>query len=140
MITNLRATHAAELTSLAKFRSFIDDACYQIGVGSDTREDLKLAVDEACANIIEHGYAGMDPGSIIVQLYADPDRVIVTITDFGQPFEPYEPDAPDAEAIMADQESGSFGLYFIYQTMDEVDYETNPDCNNLILTKRRSGI
>jgi anti-sigma regulatory factor (Ser/Thr protein kinase) len=37
---------------------------------------------------------------------------------------------------LEDRPTGGLGLYFIYQSMDEVDYETNEDGNTLILIKR----
>lgn len=134
MIT-LRAAYAAEYSSLAKFRAFISANCEQAGIKLETCQDIVLAVDEACTNIIEHGYAEMDPGSIIVEFYADRQRAMITITDFGHPFEPYEPETPDVEAILEGDHMGGFGLYFIYQSMDEIDYQTNQDGNSLILTK-----
>jgi anti-sigma regulatory factor (Ser/Thr protein kinase) len=135
MIT-LRAAYAAEVSSLAKFRAFIDANCEQIGMQGEICQDIKLAVDEACTNIIEHGYAEMDPGSIIIEFYADKHRAVITLTDFGHAFEPYEPEAPDVETILEGEHMGGFGLYFIYQTMDEVDYQSNEDGNSLILTKK----
>lgn len=134
MIT-LRAAYAAEFSCLSRFRAFIDANCEQAGISGEVCHDIKLAVDEACTNIIEHGYAGMDPGSIIVEFYADNQRAVITLTDFGHPFEPYEPDAPDIGAILESDYVGGFGLYFIYQTMDRVDYRTNEDGNALVLTK-----
>jgi anti-sigma regulatory factor (Ser/Thr protein kinase) len=135
MIT-LRAAYAAEVSSLAKFRAFIDANCAQAGIGDATCQDIKLAVDEACTNIIEHGYADIDPGSIIIEFYADKHRAVITLTDFGHAFEPYEPEAPDVQSILESDHVGGFGLYFIYQTMDEVDYQSNEDGNSLVLTKK----
>jgi len=123
--TQHQITRSAELESLSVFRDFIEKAytddqiCY----------DLKLAVDEACTNIITHGYAGMNPGSIILSLEIEPNKAVVTITDFGHPFEPSEASAPDVEAGLEDLPMGGFGLFFIYQTMDEINYETTEDGN-----------
>ena len=83
-------TCAADLESLSVLRRFIDTSC-RPAVDEHTLYDLKLAVDEACSNIITHGYAGMDPGSIILKLELDSQKVTLAITDFGHPFEPYEP-------------------------------------------------
>ena len=74
-------TRAAEPESLAAFRGLIQDACAQHpGVDEQTCYDLKLAVEEACTNIINHGYAGMNPGSIILKLELTPLKVLVTLT------------------------------------------------------------
>ncbi len=60
---------AAELESLSKFREFIKSICQRYPqVNAEHCYDLQLAVDEACTNIIQHGYAGMDPGSMILAL------------------------------------------------------------------------
>ncbi len=136
MTTKLRLTKSAELESLAAFRDFIAEACRRQNIDDDTSYDLQLAVDEACTNIITHGYAGMNPGSIILDLEFQPTQVVMRLTDFGHPFEPYEPAAPDVHAALEDQPASGFGLFIIYGTMDSVDYTTNEDGNTLILTKR----
>lgn len=128
---------AAQLESLPVIRNFIDSVCSsEPGIDEQFIYDIKLAVDEACTNIITHGYAGMDPGSIIVFLERDARQVKITITDFGHSFEPNEAPMPDVEAGLEDQPTGGFGLYFIYQSMDQVDYEADYCGNRLILVKK----
>ena len=137
MSKKLQITRAAELESLAAFRDFIDAACRpRPDLEPQIVYDLKLAVEEACVNIITHGYAGMNPGSIILALELDADRMVMTLTDFGHAFEPSEAPAPDVAAGLDDRPMSGFGLFFIYQTMDDVDYETSDDGNRLILVKR----
>jgi serine/threonine-protein kinase RsbW len=137
MKKSYQITRAAELKSLAELREFIDSACRECpSMGDAFIYDMKLAVDEACTNIITHGYAGMDPGSVILGLEWNDDQVRMTITDFGHSFEPSEPPVPDIDAALEDRPEGGFGLYFIYQTMDGVDYQTSESGNCLILTKR----
>jgi serine/threonine-protein kinase RsbW len=137
----LRSTHqitrAAELESLVTFRELIEIACTQHpAVDEQTCYDLKLAVEEACTNIITHGYAGMNPGSIILVLELDPSRAVVTLTDFGHPFEPYEPPAPDLQVRLEEGITGGFGLFLIYQTMDRISYQTAEDGNHLTFVKK----
>jgi len=137
--TQYKITRSAELEALSVFRDFIEKACKQHqSVDDQICYDLKLAVDEACTNIITHGYAGMNPGSIILSLEMDSNKVVVTITDFGHPFEPSEASAPDVEAGLEDLPMGGFGLFFIYQTMDEINYETTEDGNRLTFIKQLS--
>ncbi len=139
MKTQHQITRSAELESLSVFRDFIEKA-YKQHQNTDDQicYDLKLAVDEACTNIITHGYAGMNPGSIILSLEIEPNKAVVTITDFGHPFEPSEASAPDVEAGLEDLPMGGFGLFFIYQTMDEINYETTEDGNHLTFIKQLS--
>jgi serine/threonine-protein kinase RsbW len=137
LASRYQITRAAELETLTAFRDLVDRACgEQPMVDQATCYDLKLAVEEACANVITHGYAGMNPGSLMLQLAFDPEKVRVTLTDFGHPFEPCEPDAPDVEAALEDGLSHGFGLYILYQTMDDIQYHTAEDGNHLAFVKR----
>ena len=135
MSQRFQITRAAEVESLQVFRAFITDCCAKYDIPNDTVLELKLAVDEACTNIIEHGYKGMDPGSIILSFRIEPDHILVQITDFGHVFEPVEVSKPDVEAALGDQELGGLGLYLIYQTMDNIDYTSSEDGNTLTFTK-----
>ncbi|HJW91805.1 MAG TPA: ATP-binding protein [Anaerolineales bacterium] len=130
-------TRAAEFASLAAFRAFIDTVCHNhASIHEQVLYDLKLAVDEACTNIITHGYAEMKPGSIILSLDVQPQQVSMTLTDFGHAFEPSEPEKPDPHAGLENGKTGGFGLYFIYETMDEISYEITEAGNRLKLVKR----
>lgn len=132
MTTTYQMTRSAELESLAFFRGLIDEACSsQTVIDSQACYDLKLAVDEACTNIIQHGYAGMDPGSIILTIEIDQNSARVTITDFGHAFEPVEAPAPDLES----ESVGGMGLFFIHQSTDEIEYESTTTGNRLKLIK-----
>jgi len=130
-------TRKAELTSLAEFHSFIEAACeHRPDIPDHVIYDLQLAVDEACTNIILHGYAGLPPGTITLALELFPQRIVVTITDSGHPFEPKEPPAPDLAASLEERPVGGLGLLFIYKRMDEVHYEATADGNRMMLVKR----
>ena len=135
MSQRFKITRAAELESLQIFRDFITECCARYDIPNDTVLELKLAVDEACTNIITHGYSGMDPGSIILSFRIQPDRILVQITDFGHVFEPEATPKPDVEAALEDQELGGLGLYLIYQTMDNINYQSSEDGNMLTFTK-----
>jgi serine/threonine-protein kinase RsbW len=125
----------AETDSLGPIRRFIEDACSQAGLDDDTSYDIKLAVDEACMNIVEHGYAGMDPGTIVISLQYGTQKLVVRITDFGHPFEPSEPPQPDPKAMLSGESEG-IGIYFIYRSVDSVSYEAAESGNTLTLVKR----
>jgi serine/threonine-protein kinase RsbW len=136
LIEQCQIARAAEFESLSDFRDFIKAACAEHALIDDqTCYDMQLAVDEACTNIITHGYAGMNPGTMILDMEIYNDQVRLTITDFGHPFEPCEPPAPDLQAVMEGQEDRGFGLFFIYQTMDDIQYHTSEAGNLLIFTK-----
>jgi serine/threonine-protein kinase RsbW len=136
MASTHRITRAAYLESLNEFREFIKEHCLGIpGMTEEILYDVQLAVDEAVTNIIAHGYAGLDPGSIILDLDIDSDQLTVSLTDFGHSFEPSNTPIPDVNAPIDDRELGGFGLFFIQQSVDSMDYKVTEDGNKMILTK-----
>lgn len=135
MGSNLQLTLAAELASLTAFQEFVDKACKTANVEDKTCYDIKLAVDEACTNIIQHGYKGLKPGSIILSLQIGKMKIVVRITDFGHTYEPSEPLQPDAQADFESGKLGGYGLYFMYRSMDEISYQASSSGNTLTMIK-----
>ena len=131
-----RITRAAYLESLNDFRVFLKEYCTAYpGVTDEILYDLQLAVDEACTNIITHGYAGMDPGSIILDLEMAPDKLTLSLTDFGHSFEPDSTPVPNVDAPIGERETGGFGLFFIQQSVDHMDYRVTEDGNTMTMIK-----
>jgi len=130
-------SRSAELTTLSEFRKYIALICSQHPeVDENMLYDMQLAVDEACTNIIAHGYKGMNAGSIILSMEINDDCIEINLTDFGHAFEPSRSPAPNLDAGLEDRPTGGFGLFFIYQTMDNIDYTTNVYGNRLTFIKR----
>jgi serine/threonine-protein kinase RsbW len=130
-----RLTRSARLDSLADFRAFIASVCAAEDLPEPTSLALQMAVDEACANIILHGYGNRDPGSIIISMNVVADRAVIEITDFGDAFEPFETAENNIEAGIAPYPEAGFGLNVIYDVCDEVDYEASDEGNRLTLVK-----
>jgi serine/threonine-protein kinase RsbW len=131
-----RLTRAAYLESLAESRSFLREHCAGLpGMNDEVLYDLQLAVDEACTNIIAHGYAGMDPGSIILQIDDEPGVITIQVTDFGLSLEPENAAVPDVESPIEEREEGGFGLFFIRQSVDRMDYRATEDGNTMTFIK-----
>jgi serine/threonine-protein kinase RsbW len=136
MASTHRITRAAYLESLRDFREFIKEHCAKVpGVTHEILYDVQLAVDEACTNIITHGYQDLNPGSIILDLEIESQKLTVSLTDFGHSFEPSNAPLPDIHAPLEERELGGYGLFLIQQTMDEMDYRVTEDGNKMILTK-----
>ena len=50
-------------------------------------------------------------------------------------FEPADAPKPDIEAALEDRPLGGLGLFLIYQTMDNIDYQSSEEGNTLTFTK-----
>jgi serine/threonine-protein kinase RsbW len=133
-------TVEARVESLAAVRVFVEDACRRAGADASACFDLKLAVDEACTNIIEHGYAGRPAGPIALSCEANGESVRVTIVDFGRAFAPSELPAPDVTSGWQERPVGGVGWHLIRKSVDAIDYVPDPaGGNRLTLVKRSRG-
>jgi serine/threonine-protein kinase RsbW len=126
----LQIERDAHAENLQEIRDFIETACRDAGVERSAAFDLKLAVDEACSNILEHGYAGGNPGPIRISFDAASERVVVTITDQGRAFDPKNAAAPDLDADWEHRRIGGLGWHLIRRSVDSVSYESGPELGN----------
>jgi serine/threonine-protein kinase RsbW len=101
----------------------------------------QMAVDEACTNVIEHGYGGNNTDGHIEIICRDTAATFaITIIDDSPPFNPLLREDPDPDEPLADREPGGWGIYFIKKMMDEVDYLYEGERNQLTIRKLKSPV
>lgn len=120
---------------LVEVRRFVEQHARAAGFDDDAREELKLAVDEACTNIIEHAYQYDDAHEIDLAILAESDRLIVRIRDEGKAFDPSTYQEPDLAQMTRERRGGGLGVHLMRQLMDRVDYERQGHTNEVRLTK-----
>lgn len=127
----------ARLENLARARAFVARACREAGAAPSAATDLQLAVDEACNNVIEHGYDGRADGSIALVFEADAESVRVTIVDHGRAFAPESIAPADTTSDWRERPIGGLGWHLIRRSVDDVHYRPDPSRGNrLTLVKR----
>lgn len=129
--------------NLAKIADFVENFVRQVGFDARSIYAVQMAVDEACSNIIEHGYGGEGNGDIVLQCQRIRGGVKVIIQDQGTPFDPSLVPIPDTEAPLEERSEGGLGLFLMRQLMDEVSFDfaggDHGDTNTLVLIKRVKG-
>lgn len=114
----------------------MEEECRAAGGDARSCGDLKLAVDEACTNVIEHGYAG-SAGTIRLSTARDGGTLTVVVEDRGRPFDPSGIAAPDLSAGWEDRRIGGLGWHLIRSCVDEIRYEPAASGGNrLTLVKK----
>lgn len=95
--------------------------------------NAQLAAHEACANIIDHAYAGTTGQRIAVVITVDdqPLRLVIDLYDSGQPFDLEQTPEPN---LNVPQVRG-YGLFIIRSLMDHVSYHPEPGNNHWCLVK-----
>jgi len=126
----------SELKKLEYIRTFIVDEAIKLGLTLEAAHQLRLAVDEACSNIIIHGYQHSD-GIVEVVVYREKGAMVVHIKDKARSFNPLsKDDHPDFTIPLSEREVGGMGIFLIHQNTDSVAYRSSESGENvLILTK-----
>lgn len=117
--------------------AFVEQACRQARLDPALYFDLQLAVEEACANVLEHAYAGKG-GEIQIRFETRERDAVVTLWDHGRPFDPGGVVAPNLKLPLAKRPIGGLGLYLMYQLMDEIRFAFSESGNTLVMVKHNA--
>ena len=64
--------------NLSEIRDFVSSKAREAGIPEITVENIILAVDEACTNIIKHAYKLSPEGEIIIKIGYDKEKFSLT--------------------------------------------------------------
>ncbi|MFQ5603060.1 MAG: ATP-binding protein [bacterium] len=104
---------------------FVTDYAEKAGFNAKEIGKAKIAVYEACLNIIEHAYHSNPDNWIDVWVEFDSQKFTVIIQDYGVGFEGFNTKDYDVLSAMDHRKTGGFGLYIIRRSMDEVEYQAD---------------
>jgi serine/threonine-protein kinase RsbW len=117
--------------NLAMIRDFVNGIGVRAGMSAAEIAKLELAVDEACANVIEHAYGpAQTTKEVSIRATFDEDAVQIFVVDTGTGFDPSGIQQMGLEELVAGRKSGGLGMRLIKMFMDEVHYEVIPGQKN----------
>lgn len=123
--------------NLALIREFVGSTAQQAGLDPSEAAGLELAVDEACANVIEHAYGHDVSKEVVVRVTLDGETLSIDIEDTGRGFDPGAVDQEELEQLINKRKTGGLGMRLMTKLMDEVRYEIEPGKKNALhMTKR----
>lgn len=117
------AVYPAVLASLGKISDQVLEAAKKAGLSERAQYDVEVAIDEACANIIEHSYAGEAGGEIECTCLILPEGLKIVLHDTGCFFDPNAVPEPDLQSPLEQRKEGGLGLFFMRKLMDEVIFD-----------------
>lgn len=117
----------ADFSRLGEVRRFADEVSADYGFDGEVRAQIKLAVNEAVANAIEHG-SDTHKDRVMLRATTENDSLAVYITDIGT----FKPPLGGTDEL---QERGR-GLAFMHLLMDEVEVRPGPGGTVIRLVKR----
>jgi len=126
--------------NLSIIRDFISSSAAEAGVAADAVENIILAVDEACTNIIKHAYKSFPDGELIIKTKSTLSRFIISITDYGKSFEPEMIPEPDLQKYYRQRRVGGLGMYLMKTLMDDVKYISIPGKYNEVMLSKNLNV
>lgn len=124
--------------NLALIRSFVSELSQRATLTDEECTLLAVAVDEACANVIEHAYGHDATKQVTVRAIIDDDAIRFDVIDHGKGFDPTIVELKDPKQLVKQRSSGGLGIGLIRRIMDEVVYHIEPGAKNeLRMVKRR---
>ena len=129
-----------EITStpggIERAAEWLRERCAERATPEEALRDLDLALDEALANILSHGYGPDSPGAIRLILEFLPDTIRLEVRDRARPFNPLEAPPPELGAELGDRPVGGLGIHLLRRVMDHVEYVRENGENRLTLERR----
>jgi sigma-B regulation protein RsbU (phosphoserine phosphatase) len=124
----------ARAERLRDVRAAVERAVLAAGATREQAQDVMLAVDEACQNVIRHAYCGECDEAIELEISRERDRIVLWLRDSAPAIDPsrVQPRA------LEDVRPGGLGVHFIRTVMDEAGFLPSSDGrgNVLRMTKR----
>jgi serine/threonine-protein kinase RsbW len=112
---HVELTLPADAESVVIARQMVRGLVDVLGWGEESRNDISIAVTEACTNTVLHAYPD-GGGEYAVRAWVDPGRLVVVVRDHGRGIAP-RVDAPAAGL--------GLGLPLMLAIGDEVSFATD---------------
>lgn len=130
----------ANFKSLALISDFIVELAENAGFSPIDVYAIQTAVDEACANIIDHAYGQEDIGDIKIEVSQITNGMRIVLHDEGEPFDPMDVPDPDITSPLEIRRERGLGIFFMRKLMDKVIFEfSSKKGNTLTLVKYKGG-
>lgn len=125
------AQFPADTSQLVRIRAFVRAHASLAGFDEAALDDLELAVDEGCSNVIRHAYPpGQTQPGLHLTVQVDEPGCTVIIADQGQRFDLARVATVDLVEHRARFRRGGLGIHLMRALTDHVDYRSDPGHGN----------
>jgi serine/threonine-protein kinase RsbW len=123
--------------NLSMIRDFVKSIGTQSGMDDMEVSRLELAVDEACANVMEHAYDADSTKEVSIRAIVDDNSVQIEVVDSGKGFDPAAVEQLQLRQLASAKRTGGLGMRLMKSFMDEVHYEMQPGIKNELKMVKR---
>ena len=141
LISNEQIIVPAQINYLPVLRNFIARIASKYRFSKSEINALTISVDEACTNIIKHGYRHIQSGSITININVKKDSLVVELVDYGASFDPNQVSDPNITQYIENGKKGGLGIFIMKKFLDDIQYVASEKANILRLVKfRKDGV
>jgi serine/threonine-protein kinase RsbW len=130
-------TLPAEAEFIDVVRLTLYGICTKVGFSYEDIEDMKVAVAEACNNVVVHAYEPGHAGTMDVRFELVGNGLRITVKDEGHSFD-FTEKAQKAESLhdksLEEAQIGGLGIYLMQALMDNVEVISDSG-TEVVLTK-----
>ncbi len=130
-------TIPAQMSYLIQIREFIEHIGKRYRFSDKVINSFKLVVDEACTNVIRHGYRDIKNGEIQLKAIIRRMSLTIVIIDQGISYDPRQANTPDLAKYVDIGKKGGLGILMMRKLMDDIHYAVTERGNEFRLTKYR---
>ena len=107
------------------------------GAADELLADLKLAVTEACTNVIQHAYPDGESESsqVLVRFTLEPNEITVEVEDGGVGFDV----AGRAQTGGSGAPGGGMGIWIISALIDDLEIESSAQGSRISMSRALDG-
>jgi len=124
-----------EKSRLSELRLFLTDLLADIALSEIKKNQIILAVEEVCSNLIIHSHECNPKDSILLNVRKDKHKITFEIKDSGKAFNILEYQEPQLADVIRERRKGGLGIMLVKKIMDSIEFETSNNHNICRLTK-----
>ena len=133
-----KKTVGASTENLSEIRDFVGGHALDYGFDDRKVADIRLAVDEACTNIIKHAYGNDPEENLEITIEVDDEKFMIFLIDKGEGFDVKTYQKPNLKSQIEQKKRGGMGVHLMLNLMDEVTYKVKNNMNVLCMSKNRN--
>lgn len=126
---------ACRTTALSELRNFLNQTLLPTKLNENELNQVTLAVEEVCANLIIHSHQCNENDHILLAVRQESDRLTFEITDKGKAFNLLDYEVPDLKKVISEKRKGGLGIILVKKIMDEIEFESDHGMNTCRLIK-----
>lgn len=125
-----------DLTEIAGVIAAFEGFAQACAVPPDTAARFNVIFDELLSNIIRYGYPDQERHEIGICMQRQGERLSVTITDDGIPFDPLSTAPPNTELPVREREVGGLGIHLVRNLVHDAHYRREDGRNIITLMQK----